>query len=255
MTELEFVRELVVRAGDVALSHTREMQTELKADSSYVTNIDRGVEDLVRAEIELRYPKDAIYGEERGGDPRAAERVWIIDPIDGTTNLVFGLPVWGVSVGLVEAGQPKAGAFHMPRLDETYWFEAGAGAYFNGAPVSVTGVSALHVQDVIGIGSEAVVSLDLSRFECRQRGFGSTCAHYAYTARGAFRAHVSRLDRLHDLGAVFGLALEAGCVVEWLSGGEAPLQHWLDHRLNEEAVLVGPPATLPELRERLLFRG
>src|SRR4029450_11801245 len=98
MNDVEFVRDLAERAGTLALAATQSMTREFKADQSLVTNIDRAVAEMVRKELLARFPADAAYGEELGGDPRASERLWIIDPVDGTTNLVFGLPVWGVSI-------------------------------------------------------------------------------------------------------------------------------------------------------------
>src|SRR5579883_1358632 len=169
MTDLEFVRSLAERAGTLALAATQNLEHELKADQSLVTNVDRAVEELVRREVAARFPGDTVYGEEQGGDPLASERTWVVDPIDGTTNMVFGLPVWGVSIGLAIAGEPALGAFHLPRLQETYWFEAGAGAYCNSVRLTATDTGRLLQEDTVGVGSEAIFILDFDRFNCRQR--------------------------------------------------------------------------------------
>lgn len=254
MNDVEFVRDLAERAGTLALAATRSLQRELKPDQSIVTNIDRAIEDMIRCELAERFPGDAFYGEERGGDPYADERLWIIDPIDGTTNMVFGLPIWGVSVGLAIRGEPAFGAFHLPRLQETYWFELGGGSYRNGERLRAEDTGPLVQEDTVGIGSEAIFVLAFDRFISRQRNFGSLAAHYCFAASGAFRANVSVLDRLHDLGAAYGVAVEAGCAVEYLEGGAVPLSTFLTTPVNLRPLIVGPPPTLERIRTVLYER-
>jgi myo-inositol-1(or 4)-monophosphatase len=256
MTDLEFVCDLAERAGTLALAAVRTLTRELKADQSLVTNIDRAIEDMVRGEVAARFPGDGFYGEESGGEPLAAERLWIVDPIDGTTNMVFGLPVWGVSVGLAVRGEAALGAFHMPRLGETYSFAAGQGSYRNGARLSVADNDGPLVQeDPVGIGSEAVLALDMDRFICRQRNLGSLAAHWCWAGSGALRANVSVRDRLHDVGAAYGVAVEAGCAVEYLDGGEVPFRRFLETPLNLRPLVVATPGTIRRIRETLRERA
>ncbi len=177
MTELEFVRDLAERAGTLAVAATRSLTRELKADQSLVTNIDRAVEEMVRREVAERFPGDAFYGEECGGDPRAAGRVWLVDPVDGTTNMVFGLPIWGVSIGLAVEGRPALGVFHLPVTRQTYWFQRGEGAYLNDTRLQVSDVGPLLQEDPIGIGSEAFLILEYGQFRGRQPNKGSRAAH------------------------------------------------------------------------------
>lgn len=254
MTDVEFVRELAERAGTLALAATRSLRREYKADQSLVTNVDRAVEEMLRREIAARFPDDDFYGEESGGDPRGAGRLWIVDPVDGTTNMVFGLPVWGVSIGLAVEGRPVLGAFHMPRLGETYWFEAGAGAFRGEERLAAADHGPLHQEDAIGIGSEAISVLDLHRFPCRQRNLGSLAAHWCWAGAGCLRANVSVQDKLHDLGAAYGVAAEAGCAIEYLDGGAVPFDRFLSHPVNFRPLLVGPARTLDRLREVLRER-
>lgn len=254
MTDLEFVRDLVCRAGTLALAATRTMQRELKPDQSLVTNIDRAVEQMLRAELAERFPEDGFYGEESGGDPLACRRVWVADPVDGTTNMVFGLPCWGVSLGLIADGRPALGAFHVPRSSETWWFAADSGAFKNGEPLRITDSGPLAQEDPIGIGSEAILRLELGRFVCRQRNTGSLAAHWCYVAQGALRANVSVIEKLHDLAAAWGVLTEAGGAVEYLTGGAVEFAAFLRDTTNSRPLLAGPPETLARLREVLRVR-
>jgi myo-inositol-1(or 4)-monophosphatase len=254
MTDLEFARSLAEKAGTLALAASRSLSLERKADQSLVTNVDRAIEELVRREVGERFPDDAFYGEESGGDPFASERIWIVDPIDGTTNMVFGLPIWGVSIGLVVAGKPALGAFYLPRLQESFWFEAGGGAYWNGELLRAEDTGPLLQEDTVGIGSEAIFLMDLSNFVGRQRNLGSLAAHWSYTAGGMLRANISIQDRLHDLGAVYGIAAEAGCAMEYLEGGAVPFDTFLRQPTNDKLLVLGPPATIDRIREAILIR-
>jgi myo-inositol-1(or 4)-monophosphatase len=254
MTDLEFVRDLSERAGTLALAALRTLRREYKPDDSLVTNVDRAVESYLRRELATRFPGDAFYGEEAGGDPLSAERVWIVDPVDGTTNMAAGLPIWGVSVGLVVGGVPELGAFHLPRLGETFWFHQGEGSYLNGERLQVTERGPLHQEDPVAVGSEAIFVLDLDRFVCRQRNLGSLAAHYCYAAAGSLRASVSVRDRLHDLGAAYGVATEAGCAIEYLDDGPVSLATFLRAPVNLRPLLVGSPGTLTQLRQVLRER-
>jgi fructose-1,6-bisphosphatase/inositol monophosphatase family enzyme len=255
MTDMEFVRDLAVRAGTLALAATKSLKRELKPDQSLVTNIDRAIEEMVRREVAERFPNDAFYGEESGGDPLENERLWIVDPVDGTTNMVFGLPVWGVSIGLAVGGEPEIGAFHMPVLGETFWFGRGQGSYRNGVRLRVVDTGPLVQEDPVGIGSEAIFLMDLERFVCRQRNFGSLAAHWCWAGSGALRANLSVRDRLHDIGAAYGVAVEAGCAVEYLSGGPVPFATFLREPLNLKPLVVATPETVERVRTSVSLRG
>ena len=254
MTDLEFIRDLAERAGTFALAATRSMTRELKADQSIVTNIDRAVEELVRREIAERFPSDSFYGEESGGDPLEASRMWVVDPVDGTTNMVFGLPIWGVSIGLSVDGEPALGAFHLPVTRDTYWFQQGQGAYQNGRRLQVADTGPLLQEDPVGIGSEAFYILEYEQFTVRQRNFGSLAAHWCYTAAGQFRANISVQEKLHDLGAAWGIAAEAGCAIEYLEGGAVPFSRFLENPTNYRPMVVGHPETLARIRRSVRER-
>src|SRR5690349_11801321 len=106
---IEWMIEQAEAAGTMALAALPSMESEIKADATTVTNIDRMVEARLREEIAARFPGHGFFGEEFGRDSTGAEFLWAIDPIDGTVNMVHGLPQWGVSLGLLRDGQPFAG--------------------------------------------------------------------------------------------------------------------------------------------------
>jgi fructose-1,6-bisphosphatase/inositol monophosphatase family enzyme len=245
---LEWMVARMEAAGRAALAALPRMETEVKPDATLVTTVDRLVEARLREEIVARFPDHGFFGEEYGQADTGAEFLWAIDPIDGTANMVHGLPQWAVSVGLLRAGRPFAGVVHLPVLNETYAAIAGSGATLNGRPLMTENLPALRRDDPIGIGSEAIHRVNLTHFISRQRNFGAVAVHLAYVARGSLRGNVSGDDKLYDIAAGLLIATEAGCRAEWLDGGEVSLSAWLDGTQPDELMLVAPPQILRELR-------
>jgi myo-inositol-1(or 4)-monophosphatase len=251
---IETVVALAEEAGRFALAEVAGVVAELKPDSSYVTRIDREVEATLREQLLRLHPEAGFWGEETGRERTRARDLWVVDPIDGTTNLVFGIPFWGVSIGMLREGRPHLGAFHIPPLGETYRAVAGEGAFCNGRPIAARRCDVLRAEDVISLSTECFVLLDLAGFPGRVRNLGSAATHGAYTARGALCAHVTRDDRLHDLAAVLCIAGEAGCRAEYLAGGALDLDPWIAGAVNREPLIIAPESTIALLRAFLRRR-
>jgi myo-inositol-1(or 4)-monophosphatase len=109
--------------------------TRMKGFQDFLTEADGAVEALFRQRIAETFPGDAVMGEETGG--ATSDRLWIIDPIDGTANFARGDRQWCVSIGFVHQGVPELGVIHAAGLGETYLAMRGHGATMNGAPITV----------------------------------------------------------------------------------------------------------------------
>ncbi|MHC5543566.1 inositol monophosphatase family protein, partial [Singulisphaera rosea] len=107
--ELDFVKELATEAAAVALSRSKRVTPREKANLSFVTDLDKDLERLIRERLGARFPDDRLTGEEYESTGGQGARWWSIDPIDGTGNMVHGLPLWAISIGLVDAGEPVLG--------------------------------------------------------------------------------------------------------------------------------------------------
>jgi myo-inositol-1(or 4)-monophosphatase len=113
-------------------------EADFKGEVDPVTEVDRRSEALIIAALKTARPHDAILAEESGGDPLELARVWIIDPLDGTVNLLHGVPHVGVSVALYEYGLPRVGVVVDVFRNEVFTASAGGGAYRNGQPMTVS---------------------------------------------------------------------------------------------------------------------
>ena len=118
-------------------AHESGFAAEAKGDGSPVTNVDRAVEDRLRAMITAAYPSHGIVGEERGATAADGGPIWVIDPIDGTLPFLAGIPVFGTLVALVEDGAPLIGVIDMPATNERWLGCRGRPTTRNGAVVRV----------------------------------------------------------------------------------------------------------------------
>jgi myo-inositol-1(or 4)-monophosphatase len=240
---IDDLKKLVVEAGQLARRLGEDFTLEIKSDDSFVTSADRQVESYLREHLTRLLPEAGFFGEEEGFTNRHARLLWAIDPIDGTSNFVFGIPLWGVSVALVEEETCRLGVIFLPVLDELYWAEAGGGAYLNGKRIMAVDSGEFTSEDVICYASDAVSAELLDVMPGRPRCFGSAVVKLAWTAAGRVRGAIS-LGKLYDLAAGLLLCREAGCETRYLSGAEWHLQHLLSGAALREPILTAPPETM-----------
>jgi myo-inositol-1(or 4)-monophosphatase len=188
-----------------------------------VTEADRAAERLIRDRLLAARPEDAILGEE-GGDVAGTSRVrWIVDPLDGTVNFLFGIPQWGVSIAAEVDGETVAGVVYDPMRDELW--TAAADARCNGELVTPSGrVDLATALVATGFGYDAgvrrVQAAVLARLlpEVRDvRRFGSAALDLAWTAAGRWDAYFERGVQPWDIAAGALLCRRAGLEVRALA--------------------------------------
>jgi histidinol-phosphatase len=213
--ELAFAREMAEQARKISLPLFHAgAEVRLKADRSPVTQADLAIEDLFREEVARVFPEDAVTGEEGGLAP-GGNRVWIIDPIDGTKNFAAGIQVWGTLIALEVAGESVLGLVDAPALGECYEAVQGTGARLNGDPIRVSATDSLHEATVAHPSlsewpetSRPALMAVLGEAR-RAVGFGDFWGH-CLVARGAADAMLESRLRIWDWAAVEVVVEEAG---------------------------------------------
>ncbi len=145
-TRLDFAKDVALKAGALAQKLYQERDAgfvAVKGLQDFVTLADRQVEELIRSEIAVHFPGDAVLGEEDGFSGNS-ECVWVVDPIDGTANYMRGLPDWAVSIACCFGDEIKLGVIYAPNRDELCWAEAGTGCFRSDAPVKVSDCTRLE---------------------------------------------------------------------------------------------------------------
>ena len=224
MSDLAELLQVALHASDAAdaisLSGftSRSFGVTRKADNSEVTDIDRATEQAIVASINSARPDYGIYGEEFGtSGPANAEATWVIDPIDGTTNFVRGVPVWATLIALVRNGVPELGVVSAPAMGFRWWATSGGGAFFNGTRIyasSTAAVSEAHVSTTPNAGWQAVGGIpklvQLQTDALRARGFGDFWQHML-VAQGAIDVAVDVIGlQPYDNAAIYPIVQEAG---------------------------------------------
>ena len=180
------LRDLLGRAGAVAMHRFGHALVRRKADGSVVTGADRAAEAVLSAGLRAAWPHDALVGEEGaqadGSGPGGAR--WVIDPIDGTSAFVEGLAHWGPTVARIDAGQVRIGAVWLPRLAEHYFFEEGLGAFFNGTAMPALDHESVSRRHLAFTPSRMHQVVQL-QWPGRARNLGGHAAHLALVAGGA----------------------------------------------------------------------
>lgn len=134
------------RAGDAAAGYfnrAEKLDIRTKARNEFVTQVDEAAEELIIESIRQRYPDHAFLAEERGAEGHS-DHVWIIDPVDGTTNFVHGFPVFAVSIALKVRDQLEVGVVYDPMRQELFTAIRGAGAQLDGRRIRVASRSSLE---------------------------------------------------------------------------------------------------------------
>ena len=196
----------------------RQFTVSRKADNSEVTEIDRNTETAITSALRDATPSFGIFGEEHGiSGPTDAEYVWVIDPIDGTTNFVRGVAVWASLIALVHNDVPVVSVVSAPALGMRWWASIGNGAYFNGTRIYVSNVNELsqaHVSTTPNVGWEKVGGLpalqQLQVDASRSRGFGDFWQHML-VAQGAIDVAIDAIGLApYDNAAIYPIVQEAG---------------------------------------------
>lgn len=221
-SDLTFARELAELADSISLPRFRaaDLHIETKADRTFVTDADRAVEEALRERIEAERPGDSFFGEESGRSERGARR-WIIDPIDGTSNFLRGVPNWATLIALEVDGAPTVGVVSAPAFGTRWWAQTGAGAWKqegerDPVPLRVSGVDSL---EHASLSFQSIAQWDLagyldplitlSRAVWRDRAYGDMWS-YMLLAEGLVDI-VAEFDvQPYDLAALVPIVREAG---------------------------------------------
>ena len=230
------VCEAAVRAGgQVVQDWAGRFDVHKKGPADLVTQADFASQEVVRKTVLTAFPDHSLLGEEGDASQGPAARTeyrWIVDPLDGTTNYVHGVPHYCVSLALERNGRLLVGAVYDPVLDECFTAIVGRGARLNGRPIHASGVSALS-EALAAVGFPPNMppdAPDLRLFlamlpHCQGiRRTGSSALNLCYLAAGRFDLYWSYSTRIWDVAAGVLIVCEAGGRVTAPDGGEFSLE-------------------------------
>jgi myo-inositol-1(or 4)-monophosphatase len=208
------------------------LQVSLKGPGNFVTAADRRAEEILCAELSAARPGYGFVGEEGGRREGTDEtHTWIVDPLDGTSNFLHGIPHFAISIGLEREGGIVAGLVYNPINDELFTAERGKGAFLNNQRLRVAARKRLGDAVVacglphLGRGDLALGNRELAAVQPKVAGlrrFGAASLDLAWVAAGRFDAYWERALSPWDIAAGLILVREAGGFVTDLAQADAP---------------------------------
>lgn len=227
--------QLALRLADAADEQSlprfdaADLEISTKADNSHVTDADLATERAIRRVLAEERPEDGVFGEEFGAQG-STTRQWIIDPIDGTSNFLRGVPLWGTMIALAIDGVPQVGVVSMPAIGRRWWAAAGHGAWtvVDGAERRLE-TSRVASLDDASVSFQSIAQwrdaghldalLRMTARVWRDRAYGDVYA-YMLLAEGRLEA-VAEFDvKEYDIAAAVAIVQEAGGRMTAFDGAE-----------------------------------
>jgi histidinol-phosphatase len=219
---IAFANELADAAGPIVRRYFRQgVAVDDKADTSPVTVADREAELALRALIQQRFPEHGILGEEHGSHRTDAERVWVLDPIDGTKSFISGVPLFGTLIALVERGLPVLGVIDQPISRERWIGAQGHRSTLNGAAISTRACAGLGAATLFATSPDMFKDAEAEGFQrlksaVKLARFGGDCYAYGLLAAGFVDLVVEAGLKPYDYAALVPVITGAGgSMTDW----------------------------------------
>lgn len=248
-----FASEAIRLCGDRSLSFYGQGASRVKFDEGLVIEAGLQLTEMFRDRLLTRFPDHRIFSneeEDRGYSHDEARYLWVYDALDGVANFQAGIPIWGMSLALLENYWPVLGLFYMPATGDLFHARAGRHAYRGEREISVSRQDELSDESLL---------LTYSRFHRHYtaafpgkiRSLGCTGAHVCYVATGRAEGALINNPSYADLGAVRVIIEAAGGKIFKLDGSEFFLNEYLDRPMIREDLLISSPELGPRIRKHL----
>ncbi|MBD2176860.1 inositol monophosphatase [Pseudanabaena sp. FACHB-1998] len=256
---LPFIQELTQQVGDRLLADFEQARVAIsKDDGSLVTQSDQWADAYIKSALEIEFPDFGILTEESTQTLPDREWAWVVDPLDGTTNFARGIPIWGISLGLLHWGTPVFGYVAIPPLGQNIYGwsdENGAAAFVNGNPLHLAESS--PDPDALGnyffsACSRSLGKIGRSKFPFKLRMLGVASYNLLTVALGSTIGAVEATPKIWDIAAVWVILKAIGAI--WIPQEELlnifPLELGKDYSdRNFPTLVVSHTELLPILQE------
>ncbi len=257
-THLEFTIQLARQAGAYLLDAFALSGTNatMKVDRSFVTHADVAVDHLITTAIQEQFPGEAILSEElHNGLSEVTPTIWIVDPLDGTTNFSLGLHVWGVLITRLQSGLPEITVQYFPLLNELYAAQRGEGAWLNGNPIHTRPPDPDQPYGFFACCSRTHRRYQIS-IPYKPRILGAAAYSFCMLARGAALISMEVSPKIWDIAGAWLLVQEAGGCIQPLEGQDPfPLVAGCAyHQANFPTLGTATPELMDSTRKKIIAR-
>ena len=248
-----FARDVLGQLGTESLTFYGKHQSDKRFDQNLVTEAELHLRTCFEEVVNGRFPHHQVFDGTSVTDTYthdASRYLWIFDPIDGVDNFQTGIPIWGMSLALLENFWPVLGMFHMPATGDLFHAMADRTAYHGDSPISIPERSDVDDQSLLLTFSRFHQHYQ-SGFPGKIRNLGCTAAHLCYVALGRADAAIISNESYQDLAAVRVIVESAGGKFFKMDGSAFFLNDFLDGKRIDEHVLALAPNRYDSIREHL----
>jgi myo-inositol-1(or 4)-monophosphatase len=217
---LAFAESLAYQTAELLLQYYNRagLSASLKQDRSLITEADMAADQLINRTLKQSFPEDGIISEElQTESPEDVSSLWVIDPLDGTTNYSLGIPFWGISIARLKHGWPETATLYFPVLDEMYTAQKGKGARFNGAPLQVDPSMRYRPGTIFACCSRTHRRYKVD-IPYKPRILGSAAYNFCILARGIALLAFEATPKIWDIAGAWLVVSEAGATIQPLNG-------------------------------------
>lgn len=239
---LGFGLKTIREAGDEAMRFYGKGDNKTKFDEALVTRAELHLSEFFKARLEAAFPEHGLFGETAPGTEYvhgAKGYLWIFDALDGVANFQAGIPVWGISIALLENFWPILGIHYMPVTGDIFYARAGEKAFWNDKEMRVPKTGDVSNESLL-LTYSRFHNHYRSTFPGKIRNLGSTAAHICYVARGRAEAALLANVSYQDLAAAQIILNAAGGKICTLDGREFHLSEYLGGQRITEHLLAAP---------------
>ena len=249
----KFATEFIKQAGKKALIHYGRGKPHVKFDESLVTEAELQLGEFFQEQLQDHYPKHHVfrYNEVKENYSHEEERyLWIFDPFDGVANFQAGIPVWGLSLALLENFWPILGVFYMPVTGDIFHAVAGQNAFWGKKKIQVSTRETINDESLLFTYSRFNQHYR-SNFPGKIRNLGCASAHICYVAMGRADAVLVANESFQGLAAARVIIEAAGGKFSKIDGSDFHLNEYLDGQRIEDHLLIAAPENFTQVRDSL----
>ena len=242
-----FAMDVIHQVGEKALSFYGKGEPQIKFDEELVTEAELQLSGFFEHQLQDRFPDHHLFKDtfESTQYTHEGDRyLWVFDPLDGVANFQAGIPIWAVTLALIENFWPVLGVVFMPATGDLFHAQAGGKAHWGNQPIQISGIDTINDESLL---------LTYSRFHQHYRpifpgkirSLGCTSAHICYVAMGRADAAIVAHESFQDLAAARVIIEAAGGKLGRLDGSDFYLEDYFNGERIEGHLLAAAPDNLP----------
>lgn len=253
----QFAQDIIRQLGEAALSFYGKGKRYLKFDNELVTEAELHLINMFEKEIHTHFPEHQIYQnsieieEYKHGDRKF---LWIFDALDGVANFQAGIPIWGISLSLLENLWPAYGLFYMPATGDLFHSQGGKKAFLGDNEIGISEQESINDESLLLTYSRFHQHYE-SNFQGKIRNLGCTAAHGCYVAMGRAEGAIVAKESYQDLASIHIIVEAAGGQISRMDGSVLQLTDHLSEARTEDQLLIAPPEINTQILDALKYRA